>query len=145
MARTKVTSESSPEEERKAASAEKAVAVPIFFKSKWEERIKAMREEINAMSNTKEDKKGKTTGKSESPSDNEAIRSCFKNAPGLADLSEYLYLFNCHGMFRLPDEFGRGYDNPLYSGPDRNQQRVKGQMSELEICLKLKCERDDRE
>ena len=45
-------------------------------------------------------------------------------------------------MFRLPDKFGWLYDNPLYSGPDPNQQRLKGQMSELQICLKLKRERD---
>ena len=126
MARMKVTSESSPEEKRKASSVEKAVAVPIFFKAKWRERITAMREEIDTMSDTKEDKKRKTAGNSESLSDNEAIRSCFKNAPGLADLSEYLYLFYCHGMFRLLGKFGRGYDNPLYSGPDPNRRRVRG-------------------
>ena len=70
MAGTKVTSESSPEKKRKASSVEKAVAVPIFFKAKWRERITAMREEI---------------GLGESSSDDEAIHSCFKNAPGLVD------------------------------------------------------------
>ncbi len=102
-----------------------------------------MEEEIKGMKNTKEDKKRKAVGKSVVPIDYEAISSCFENAPGLADSSEHLYMFNCHGM--LADEFGWAHDNPLYSGPDPNWQRLKGQMSELEICLKLKRERDNGE
>ena len=108
MACTKVTSESSPDEKRKASSAEKGVVVPS--------------------------------------SDEEAIRRWLENAPGLADLAEYLYLFNCHGMICRPDKFGRRAGNPRYSGrDDPDRERGKGQMSDLEICLKLRRERDDGE
>ncbi len=81
-----------------------------------------------------------------SSSDEDAIRRRLENAPGLADWAEHLYVFNCHGMICWPDKFGRRAGNPRYSGrDDPDRQRVKGQMSELEICLKLKRERDDGE
>ena len=48
----------------------------------------------------------------------------------LGDYAESLHFFNCHGMFRWPHS---------------DKRRVKGEMSDLENCLKLKRERDDQE
>jgi hypothetical protein len=84
-----------------------------------------------------------------SSSDEDAIHRGLENSTGLADLAEYLYVFNCHGMICWPDKFGRRAGNPRYSGSGRHsdpdRERGKGQMSDLEICLKLRRERDDGE
>ena len=43
------------------------------------------------------------------------------------------------------DVEGQFHDDPLYSGPDPNWQRVKSQLSKLELGLKLRREKDDQE
>ncbi len=61
----------------------------------------------------------------------------------LSDYAEHYYLFICDGMFRWPDE--EGWDCGQSSSVLPAKRRAKGKMSDLEICLKLKRERDNKE
>ncbi len=60
----------------------------------------------------------------------------------LSDYAEHYYLFNSDGMFQWPDEEGWDCGQSLSVLPANRQ--AKGEMSDLDICLKLKRERNNK-